>query len=104
MRWRAERWMKLRHLPAAFRHSPWFVLRHGRSMLAHTFTGTTVKSILGLEDDRAVFERFRAIRRRQREQAAGGLAHHAGSGGWDSAQPRGLGPAAQGPDWDARRA
>src|SRR5438874_2210193 len=25
MRWRAERWMKVRHLPAAFAHSPMFV-------------------------------------------------------------------------------
>ena len=70
MRWRAERWMKLDHLPAAFRHSPWFILRHGLSMLAHTFTGTTVRSLLGLEDDRAVFERYRTIRRRQREDAS----------------------------------
>ena len=28
LRWRAERWMKLKHLPAAFLHSPSFVLRH----------------------------------------------------------------------------
>jgi hypothetical protein len=63
--------MKVRHLPAAFRHSPGFVLRHGLSMLAHTFTGTTVRSIMGLEDDRAVFDRFRGIRRRQREDVAG---------------------------------
>jgi hypothetical protein len=39
-------------------------------MLAHTFTGTTVKSILGLEDDRAVFERYRASRRQHRAHAA----------------------------------
>jgi radical SAM superfamily enzyme YgiQ (UPF0313 family) len=70
MRWRAERWMKVRHLPAAFRHSPGFVLRHGLSMLGHTFAGTTIRSLVGLESERAVFERFRAIRRRQREDAA----------------------------------
>ena len=34
MRWQAERWMKVRHLPAAFRHDPRFVLRNGRRMLA----------------------------------------------------------------------
>ena len=45
LRWRAERWMKLRHMPAAMRHSPGFVLRHGLAMLAHTFTGTTLRSI-----------------------------------------------------------
>ena len=49
LRWRAERWMKLRHMPAACRHSPGFVLRHGRAMLAHTFAGTTLRSMLGLE-------------------------------------------------------
>jgi hypothetical protein len=67
LRWRAERWMKVRHMPAAFAHSPGFVLRHGLEMLAHTFTGTTVRSVLGLEDERAVFERFREQRRRGRE-------------------------------------
>ena len=58
LRWRAERWMKLRHLPAVFRHDPWFVLRNGPAMLAHTFTGTTARSMLGLEDARSVFDRF----------------------------------------------
>jgi anaerobic magnesium-protoporphyrin IX monomethyl ester cyclase len=70
MRWRADRWMKVAHMPAAFRHSPGFVMRHGLQMLAHTFTGTTIKSILGLEDDRAVFERYRASRRHHRAHAA----------------------------------
>ena len=70
MRWRADRWMKVAHMPAAFRHSPGFVLRNGLKMLAHTFTGTTLKSMLGLEDDRAVFERYRASRRQFREQSA----------------------------------
>jgi hypothetical protein len=59
LRWRAERWIKMRHFPAALAHSPWFVLRNGRRMLAHTFTGTTLRSVLGLERQRAVFERFR---------------------------------------------
>jgi radical SAM superfamily enzyme YgiQ (UPF0313 family) len=66
LRWRADRWMKVRHMPAAFRHSPVFVLRHGLEMLAHTFTGESVLSILGLENRRAVFERFRGARRRER--------------------------------------
>jgi radical SAM superfamily enzyme YgiQ (UPF0313 family) len=70
LRWRAERWMKVKHMPAAFTHSPGFVLRHGLEMLAHTFAGTTVKSLLGLESDRAVFARFRERRRQQREHAA----------------------------------
>jgi radical SAM superfamily enzyme YgiQ (UPF0313 family) len=67
LRWRAERWMKVRHMPAAFRHSPGFVLRHGLAMLRHTFAGTTLRSLLGLEDERRAFDRFRAIRRRERE-------------------------------------
>jgi len=67
LRWRADRWMKVRHMPAALAHSPWFVLRHAPRMLAHTFAGTTLKSLLGLDDERAVFERYRAHRRRERD-------------------------------------
>lgn len=67
MRWHAERWMKLRHLPAAIRHYPWFVLRHWPSMLRHTFRGSTWRSVIGLEDARAVFARYKAIRRAERE-------------------------------------
>lgn len=67
MRWKAERWMKLRHLPAAFRHDPLFVIRNGHRMLAHTFRGTTWLSMLGLERTRDVFRRYRAIRARERE-------------------------------------
>ena len=67
MRWRAERWMKVRHMPAAFRHDPLFVLRNGRRMMAHTFRGTSWKSMLGLEPARAAFRRYRAIRERERE-------------------------------------
>ena len=32
-----------------------FVLRHGLEMMAHTFTGTTLRSLLGMESARAVF-------------------------------------------------
>ncbi len=67
MRWRAERWMKLRHMPAALRHDPVFVLRHAPQMLAHTFRGSTWKSVLGLESDREAFRRYRDIRRRERD-------------------------------------
>jgi radical SAM superfamily enzyme YgiQ (UPF0313 family) len=67
MRWRADRWMKVRHMPAAFAHDPWFVLRNARGMLAHTFAGTSVRSILGIESERVVFERFRSARRRERQ-------------------------------------
>jgi anaerobic magnesium-protoporphyrin IX monomethyl ester cyclase len=67
LRWKAERWMKLRHLPAAFFHSPGFVIRHGLEMLAHTFSGTTIRSALGLESDRVVFDRYRRARRHERD-------------------------------------
>jgi radical SAM superfamily enzyme YgiQ (UPF0313 family) len=66
MRWKAERWMKVRHMPTAFRHDPGFVLRHARGMLAHTFRGTTWRSIVGLESSREVFARYRAIRAQER--------------------------------------
>jgi len=67
LRWRAERWMKVRHVPAAFRQSPLWVLRHGHRMMAHTFRGSTLRSFFGLEDARAVFERYRAIRNVERD-------------------------------------
>jgi radical SAM superfamily enzyme YgiQ (UPF0313 family) len=67
LRWRAERWMKLRHVPAAFRQSPLWVLRNGRRMLAHTFRGSTLRSIFGMEAARSVFARYRAIRRAERD-------------------------------------
>ena len=59
--------MKLRHFWPALAHNPAFVLRHGAAMLAHTFRGSSVRSWLGLESERTVFERYRAIRRAERE-------------------------------------
>jgi hypothetical protein len=67
MRWQAERWMKLRHMPVALRHDPWFVVKHAHKMLSHTFRGATLKTYLGLEDDRAAFARFKALRQAERE-------------------------------------
>ena len=67
LRWKAERWMKTHHVPAVFRHDPWFVLTHSPKMLAHTFRGSTIRSALGLEDERKVFERYRAIRKAERQ-------------------------------------
>jgi radical SAM superfamily enzyme YgiQ (UPF0313 family) len=71
LRWRDERWIKLRHFPWALAHSPKFVLGHSRQMLQHTFAGTTWRSLLGLEDDRAVFERYRQHRRQERQSLVG---------------------------------
>ena len=54
--------MKLRHMPAAFARSPFFLLRTAPKMFAHTFRGSTIRSLLGLEDERKAFRRFQAIR------------------------------------------
>ena len=70
LRWRAERWMKLRHLPRVLRAYPGFVLRHAPQMLAHTFRGTTWRSALGLESARDVFNRYKQLRAREREYVA----------------------------------
>ena len=67
MRWKAERWMKSRHIPAVLRHDPWFVLTHTPKMLAHTFRGTSIRSVLGLEDERTTFQRYKVIRQAERE-------------------------------------
>lgn len=67
MRWKAERWMKTHHLPAVLRHDFWFVLTHAPQMLAYTFRGSSLRSVLGLESSRKVFERYKAIRKQERE-------------------------------------
>jgi anaerobic magnesium-protoporphyrin IX monomethyl ester cyclase len=66
-RWRAERWMKVRHMPAALRHDPWFVLTHARRMFAHTFRGASWRTWLRLEDERAAFLRYKQLRSQERE-------------------------------------
>ena len=71
MRWKAERWMKVRHIPTAFRLHPGFVLRHWRGMMAHTFRGATWRSLIGLESVRDTFRRYRQIRAQEREYLAG---------------------------------
>src|SRR6266699_2511536 len=67
MRWKAERWMKVHHIPVALRHDPGFVLFRGWKMLFHTFRGSSIRSALGLESEKKVFDRYRAIRRAERE-------------------------------------
>jgi radical SAM superfamily enzyme YgiQ (UPF0313 family) len=67
LRWKAERWMKVRHVPVALKHDPKFVLTTGWKMLGHTFRGSSIRSALGLESQRKVFERYRKIRRAERE-------------------------------------
>ncbi len=65
-RWRAERWMKVRHIPAIMAHDPLFVLRNVGKMLAINFRGSGLKSMLGLESDWMAFQRYRALRSRER--------------------------------------
>ncbi len=67
IRWRAERWLKLRHLPSALWHYPRFVLRHAPEMCAHTFRGSSWRSLIGLESERRAFERYKKIRAGERE-------------------------------------
>jgi hypothetical protein len=64
---KAERWMKARHVPATLKHDPKFILTTGWKMLGHAFRGSSIRSALGLESDRKVFERYREIRRAERE-------------------------------------
>jgi hypothetical protein len=52
--------MKLCHIPAAFRHDQWFVVRHAPEMQAHTYRGCTLRSMLGREDERRAFERYKS--------------------------------------------
>src|SRR5262249_35770824 len=67
LRWRADRWMKGRHMGAVLRDNPGFVLRNWRAMLGHTFRGGSFwASLLGLTDERRAFGRYRAIRAAER--------------------------------------
>jgi radical SAM superfamily enzyme YgiQ (UPF0313 family) len=67
LRWRAERWMKVRHLPSAMRLNPGFVLRNGLQMLRHTFRGSTLKTFLRLEDEFTAFQRYKTARAVERQ-------------------------------------
>ena len=59
--------MKVRHMPSALRHYPGYVLRNAPRMFAHTFRGSSWRSALGLESERDVFRRYKAIRADERE-------------------------------------
>ena len=66
MRWKAERWMKVRYMPTAFRHDPLFLLRNGPKLLAHTFREARGDRFAG-SSRRARFARYRAIRAEERK-------------------------------------
>ena len=68
LRWRAERWIKLRHFPKALRHSPLFCLRHGPAMIRHVFRGSSPRTWFARHPARAAFARYRQHRAAEREQ------------------------------------
>ena len=79
LRWRAERWMKVRHMPSALWHYPAFVMRNAPRMCAHTFRGSSWRSVVGLESSRDVFARYKAIRAAEREYVPDSEAHRRAS-------------------------
>jgi len=70
LRWRAERWIKLRHFPKALRHSPLFCLRHGPAMIRHVFRGSSPRTWFARDPARAAFARYRQHRAAERELVA----------------------------------
>jgi radical SAM superfamily enzyme YgiQ (UPF0313 family) len=67
LRWRAERWIKARHVLSVLRDRPAFVLRNAHRMFAHTFRGSSWRTFLGFEDARKAFARYRALRTQERQ-------------------------------------
>jgi hypothetical protein len=67
LRWKAERGMKTRHIPTVFLHDPWFVTRNVVGMAAHTYRGSTLRTMLGLEDEHRAFMRYKEIRHQERQ-------------------------------------
>ena len=65
MRWQVDRWMKTKHIFSTAAHN-FYVFRHTFGLLAHSFRGSSLKSMLGLEDERKVFERYRSLRNSER--------------------------------------
>jgi anaerobic magnesium-protoporphyrin IX monomethyl ester cyclase len=67
LRWRAERWIKARHVLSVLRDRPAFVFRNAHRMFAHTFRGSTWRTFLGFENARKAFARYRTLRTQERE-------------------------------------
>lgn len=66
MRWKAERWIKARHWLTLFKHDPLFMARNIGSIAGFNFRGSTIKTFLGLEDERRAFARYRGMRAAER--------------------------------------
>lgn len=67
LRWKAERGIKSRHILPVLLHDPLFVLRNAHKMMKHTYRGSTWRTMLGLEEDRKAFNRYKELRRQERE-------------------------------------
>jgi anaerobic magnesium-protoporphyrin IX monomethyl ester cyclase len=67
LRWKAERWMKVRHIPAVLRHDPRSSSRMHVACWPTHFAGVSIRSLLGLENKREAFARYKALRRAERE-------------------------------------
>jgi len=67
LRWQTERWIKVRHAISAMKDRPGFILRNARRMFGHTFRGSSWSTFLGIENPRKAFDRYRAIRKQERE-------------------------------------
>ena len=65
MRWQVDRWMKTKHIFRSAGHN-FYVFRNALRLLAHSFRGSSLKSMLGLEDEQKVFERYRSLRSAER--------------------------------------
>ena len=87
LRWRRERWIKLRHFWPVLAHSPRFAVRHGPAMLRHTFRGASWRTFLGLEDERAAFQRYRQHRQDRARLPAGVLTRASRDIQWPPAHP-----------------
>ena len=68
MRWKAERWMKVRHMPAAFRHDPLVRAAQRAGGCWRTRSGARPGDrCWASKAARDAFRRYRAIRARERE-------------------------------------
>jgi anaerobic magnesium-protoporphyrin IX monomethyl ester cyclase len=67
MRWRTERWIKVRFGWTLFRFYPSYFLRNALRLGRVIFRGSTIRSLLGLASEREAFERYCAIRTAERK-------------------------------------
>jgi radical SAM superfamily enzyme YgiQ (UPF0313 family) len=66
LRWKSELKMKLRHCPVMIAHDPLFMLRTSLRSFRFHFRGWSIWTFLGLENKWRAFERYCAIRERER--------------------------------------